>query len=80
MSLLENLVYGDEGLECLDLVGKDGLDLHGAPEGLGGLVVPREDDAAPDMFALGCRFVGAGSLFDIDRELSLGPGFGRHDC
>lgn len=73
MAFLEHLVDGDKSLEGLDLVGQDRLDLEASPKGLGGLVIPGVDDAAPDMFALGGGFLGARGLLDVDGQLGLGP-------
>lgn len=36
-------------------------------------MIPRVDNTAPDMFALGCRLVDTGCLSNIDRKLALRP-------
>lgn len=73
VALLKNFVNCDQGFEGLHLVGEDRLDLEPSPEGLGGLVVPCVNDAAPNMLALRGRFFGARRFFDVDGQLGLGP-------
>lgn len=52
--------------------GADYRHFHASPEGLGGLVVPRVDDAAPYMLAFRRGFLNARRLSDIDGQLALG--------
>lgn len=84
MAFLQDLVNSDEGLEGLDLIGHDGLDLDAGPKGQGGSVIPCVNDASADMLALGGDFVGTRCFFDGDGKLLVGLGVlggakGRHD-
>ena len=66
-------MYGDESLEGLDLIGKDGLHFHARPEAGRGLVVPSVDNACSDVLALRGCLLDAGSLADVHGELGLLP-------
>jgi len=71
VTLLKDLVDGNQSLEGLDLVGEDGLDLQAGPEGERGLMIPGVDDTASDVLALGGSFFDAGGFADVDGQVGF---------